>query len=295
MGKRMIDAGLQDKVALITGTNNPLGIGAATARALAEQGTRVFLAFMRKPGNPADKGTAGVLKQEPGGPSLYEAMQRETPEKLGMSIRASGGRVAWQEEDLAATAAIPRLFDSCEESFGPVDILVNNHAHWAPETFDPTSVSEEGFGMRLMDESTIESHFAVNTRATALLMAEYLKRHLRRGASWGRIINVSTDAADAHAGAVSYAASKHAVESFSRSAAHELGKYGITVNTVAPGPVQTGWLTPEEEADIGRRTPLGRAGRPDDIADVIVFLASEQARWLTGQLIFAGGGWKMPL
>jgi 3-oxoacyl-[acyl-carrier protein] reductase len=91
---------------------------------------------------------------------------------------------------------------------------------------------------------------------------------------------------------VSYAASKHAMESYSRSAAHELGKYGITVNIVAPGPVQTGWLRPDEEAEIARKTPLGRVGRPEDIADVIVFLASDEARWLTAQLLYAGGGWK---
>jgi 3-oxoacyl-[acyl-carrier protein] reductase len=76
------------------------------------------------------------------------------------------------------------------------------------------------------------------------------------------------------------------------SAAHELGKYGITVNIVAPGPVQTGYLRPDEEVSISQRTPLGRVGRPDDIADVVVFLATDQARWLTAQLIYAGGGWK---
>ncbi len=83
------------------------------------------------------------------------------------------------------------------------------------------------------------------------------------------------------------------LESYSRSAAHELGKYGLTVNIVAPGPVQTGWLSPDEEKAIGAKTPLGRVGKPEDIADVVVFLATEQARWLTGQLLYVGGGWKM--
>ncbi len=92
---------------------------------------------------------------------------------------------------------------------------------------------------------------------------------------------------------VSYAASKHAIESYSRSAAAELGRYGITVNVVAPGPIQTGYITPEQEAQIARSTPLGRAGIPEDVADVIVFLASAQAHWLTGQLLYAGGGWRM--
>ena len=92
---------------------------------------------------------------------------------------------------------------------------------------------------------------------------------------------------------VSYAASKHAIESYSRSAAIELGRYGITVNIVAPGPIQTGYLTPEEETHIAASTPLRRIGKPEDVADVIVFLASEQARWLNGQLIYVGGGWRM--
>jgi 3-oxoacyl-[acyl-carrier protein] reductase len=104
---------------------------------------------------------------------------------------------------------------------------------------------------------------------------------------------VSTNAAHAHPANVSYAASKHAIESYSRSAAIELGKYGVTVNIVAPGPIQTGYLTPEEEASIAARIPLRRIGRPEDIADVIVFLASEQAHWTTGQLLYVGGGWTM--
>lgn len=87
--------------------------------------------------------------------------------------------------------------------------------------------------------------------------------------------------------------SKHAIESYSRSAAAELGKYGITVNIVAPGPVQTGYITPQAVDEIAAGTPLGRVGLPEDVADVIVFLASYQARWLTGQLFYVGGGWRM--
>jgi len=204
-----------------------------------------------------------------------------------------GGRAACHEADLADPSSVPRLFDLCEGGLGAVDILVNNHAHWHPETFDPALVTDEGYGMHMADAGSIDTHYAVIVRASALMMSEYVKRYLGRGAVRGRIINVSTDAADAHFGAVSYAASKHALESYSRSAAVELGKYGITVNIVAPGPVQTGWLSPEEEKTIGHKTPLGRVGKPDDIADVIVFLASDQARWLTGQLIYVGGGWKM--
>ena len=125
------------------------------------------------------------------------------------------------------------------------------------------------------------------------MMTEYVDRHLDRGARHGCIVNLSTDAAHSHVANVSYAASKHAIESYSRSAAAELGQYGITVNIVSPGPTQTGYITPEVEHEIAPNTPLRRLGRPDDLADVIVFLASEQARWVTGQLIYVGGGWRM--
>lgn len=286
---------LAGRVVLVTGANNPLGIGAATARAFAGQGAVVFITSFRRPPAMSASEMEKARRAGTGGPAFYEAMGQEPPETIVGAIRSGGGRAACLEADLADPASVPRLFDACEKDLGPVEILVNNHAHWVPETFDPALVADQGYGMRLADAAGMDAHYAVVARASALMMAEYLRRYLARGAARGRIINVSTDAADAHAGAVSYAASKHAMESYSRSAAHELGKYGITVNIVAPGPVQTGWLTPEQEMEIGRKTPLGRVGRPEDIADVIAFLASDQARWLTGQLLYVGGGWKMPL
>jgi 3-oxoacyl-[acyl-carrier protein] reductase len=291
----MIDPGLDKKVALVTGANSPMGIGASIARALAAQGVSVFLSSYRRPARVSASAMAEARAADVGGPGLYEALGQEPPEAVARDIEDRGGRAACGEADLAAPATIPPLFDLCEQQFGPVDILINNHAHWQPETFDPAAVTTDGFGMRLADAASIDAHHAVNARGTALMMAEFVRRHLRRGATWGRIINISTDAADAHVGAVSYAASKHALESYSRSAAAELGKYGITVNVVAPGPIQTGWLRPDDEVEIGKKTPLGRVGRPEDIAGVVVFLASMQARWLTGQLLYAGGGWKMPL
>ena len=124
----------------------------------------------------------------------------------------------------------------------------------------------------------------------ALMMGEYVRRHVARRARWGRIINVSTDGAYCFPGDVSYGASKAALEVYSRSAAKEVGRYGITVNIVAPGPIQTGWITPELQRELLSAIPLGRVGQPEDVADVIVFLASQQAAWLTGQLLYVGGG-----
>ena len=122
------------------------------------------------------------------------------------------------------------------------------------------------------------------------MMAEFARRHIERGARWGRIINVSTAGADRFPSEITYGASKFALESYSRSAAIELGKFGVTVNVVSLGPVQTGWITAELERAMLPTIPLGRIGSPEDVADVIVFLASDQARWLTGQRIYVGGG-----
>ena len=286
----MLDTKLKGKVALVTGANH--GIGEATARAFATQGANVFISyFLGTPSYTEDElimaRGAGI-----GGDRLYRAMQQQSAGPLVREISSLGVDVASCELDLGDPANIRKLYESCESQLGPVDVLVNNHTHCDLETFDPSLVSE---ARRISPTSAagIDTHFSVNSRAYALMMAEYANRFVARRAEWGRIINVSTDAAHAHIANVSYAASKHAIESYSRSAAAELGKYGITVNIVAPGPIQTGYITPEMEAEITLRTPLFRLGAPADVADVIVFLASEQARWVTGQLTYVGGGYRM--
>ena len=288
----MIDSGLSNKVVLITGANH--GIGAAIARAFARQGTAVFIAYYRLPSPFAPHILAEAEAASAGGPELYAARQSQAVEPLLAELRSLGVRAAAWECDLGEATAIPRLFDRCEEELGPVDVLVCNHTHCVMETFDPARVRSTGFPVSLVSASEIDRHFTVNARAVALLMSEYVQRYLKQGATNGRVINLSTDAASNHEANVSYAASKHAIESYSRSAAVELGQYGITVNVVAPGPIQTGYIRPDQEANIAATTPLRRVGRPEDVADVVVFLASDQARWLTGQLLYVGGGWRMP-
>ncbi|MDH5506011.1 MAG: SDR family oxidoreductase, partial [Anaerolineae bacterium] len=269
------------------------GIGAATAIALAAQGAKVFISYFRAACAYSADELARAKEAGVGSDALYRAMQQQPADWVVEKIRSLQGAALAFEADLADPNNIPLLFDRCERELGPVDILVNNHTACSLETFDPAMISDRDGGVRLVSAEGIDAHFAVNARAYALLMAEYFKRYLERGARSGRVINISTDAAHAHPANVSYAASKHAIESYSRSAAVEMGKYGITVNIIAPGPIQTGYILPEVEKEIAAGTPLGRVGEPEEIADAVVFFASEQARWVTGQLLYVGGGWRM--
>jgi len=289
----MIDPGLRDKVVLITGANNPFGIGAAIAEAFAAQGASVFITYLRSLPEEYGIETATAAKATTPGEEFYRARNADAPDAVLGRLRQHGVRVESSEIDLADPEAIPRLFDRVEETLGPVDILINNAAHSVPDSFVPYPSSDEDWAGRMgsmVDASCHDRHFAVNSRAVALLMAEYARRHVSRGAVWGRVVNISTDGADCFPGEVSYGASKAALESYSRSAAVELGQYGITVNLVAPGPIQTGWIPADAEQPIVEDILLGRMGRPDDVADVVVFLSSEQARWVTGQRLFVGGG-----
>ena len=138
-----------------------------------------------------------------------------------------------------------------------------------------------------------DRHFAVNSRAVAMLMSTFARRIIERKTQWGRIINISADCAWGCPKEISYRASKYALESYSRSAAAELGPYGITVNVVSPGPVQSGYITAEIEQMLIPDIPLRRVGQPEDIANAVIFFASEQAGWITGQVIFVHGGHRM--
>jgi 3-oxoacyl-[acyl-carrier protein] reductase len=298
----MIDPGLNNKIVLVTGGNNPYGIGAATARAFAAQGAAVFIHYFRQSlelqGGVKEQGDPHTL-----GLRFFLAQQSKSAEDVIQAIRTQDGRAEAWECNLAEPDVIPMLFDRVENEFGPVDVLVNNAADYLADTFLPAKTLE-GDDLTLWENgpfvSTISAeshnrHFAVNTRAVALMMAEFARRHIEPNRSWGRIINISADCSWGSPAEISYRASKHALESYSRSAAAELGPYGITVNIVSPGPVQTGYITPQMEEGLIGDIPLRRVGQPEDIADVIVFLASEQACWVTGQLITVHGGHRMSL
>jgi 3-oxoacyl-[acyl-carrier protein] reductase len=294
----MTTTGLQDKIALVTGANH--GIGAATALALAREGAKVFIHYLRL--SPLEYG--GISQEEvdeatESGRGFYFGRLSQSAEKVIKAIRDLGGECESWESDLADPENVLQLFEKAEERFDQVDIVVNNAAHDRPDTFIPQSELEKDplflgeYPMRTISAESHDEHFAVNTRAVVLMMEEFTRRHIARKSRWGRIINISTDGAYAHASNVSYGASKFAVESYSRAAASELGPFGITINVISPGAVQTGWMTPELEKAIAESYPLRRVGKPGDIANAVIFFASEQADWITGQILHVGGGNRM--
>lgn len=297
----MINPNLQNKVALITGANH--GIGAATAQALAVQGAKIFINYLRLPPLGSSSGILTEQAQEDEdqpapGLALYNFRRSQTASEVIEKIRSQGGTVEALEADLTDLKSIPLLFDRAEATLGAVDILINNADYCVADTFLPPGQGEEamipaGYAPSFITAASHDGHFAVNSRSVALMMAEFARRRIEQGRHWGRIINLSTDGSSGFVREVSYGASKFAMESYSRAAASELGRYGITVNIVSPGPIQTGYIASELEQRVNLEIPLGRVGQPEDVADVVVFLASEQARWLTGQLLFVGGGHRM--
>ncbi len=297
----MIDPGLNEKVVLITGGNNPFGIGAAVARAFASHGAKVFIHYFRRATELPDEDQRIHGSPEPG-LAFFLKQQAKTADEVLASIRDSGGIAESWGGDLREPENVHRLFEQAEKTFGHVDILVNNAAEYIADTFLPpgsfgekTEVWEGGPTPAAISEASHDRHFAVNSRAVAILMSKFAGRIIERQKRWGRIINISADCAWGAPMEISYRASKYALESYSRSAAAELGPHGITVNIVSPGPVQSGYILLEAEESLAMDIPLRRIGQPEDIANAVVFFASEQADWITGQLLFVHGGHRMTL
>ena len=267
----MVDYGLKDRVAIITGANNPWGIGATTALHLAREGAKVVLVYKKLP-RAFDES-----KTDRNGMDRYFAANAGDAAVVESKLKAMNADYLVLESDISDEDAVKEIYAAVMARFGRVDILVNNAADGDMEGIDT---------IETITQSVIDDTFAVNVRGSILMTREFVNH---RG-DYGRIINLSTDAAQVFAGQITYGASKATLEALTRSIALEVAQYGITVNCVAPGPCQTGWIDEDLENAVIPLIPMGKLIQPEDIAETILFLASEQARMITGQVIKVSGG-----
>jgi 3-oxoacyl-[acyl-carrier protein] reductase len=263
---------LHGHVALITGANH--GIGAATALLLAGCGARVMITYLRLDDAP-----------DPGIPERYRQNRASNADQVIAAIHASGGEALAVEADLSDPAAPRRLFDIAEEQLGPVDILVNNATSWVADTFTASRRDGIGRGLSPVSVDTFDQQFAVDARAAALLIAEFAARLAVRGAGWGRIVGLTSGGEHGFPGEVSYGAAKAALENYTMSAAWELAGLGITANIVHPSITDTGWVTDELRQQVEEQSGLSHIAQPEDVARVIAYLVSDEAKLVTGNVI----------
>ncbi|MFJ8717473.1 SDR family oxidoreductase [Streptomyces violaceus] len=258
---------LGGRTALVTGASRRGGIGHAVARRLAAYGASVYLHHHV----PHDAGM-------PWG--------ADRPEDVVASVRDALGdpeaRVVAGPGDLADPAVPGELVAKAADALGGrLDILVANHA-------------QSGFDGSLdeIDTTMLDRHWAVDTRSVLLLVQAHAR--LRPPGPGGRVVMMTSgqDIASGMPGEIAYALQKGALASITRSLSTTLVEQGITVNTVNPGPVDTDYLTGEAYQAVADRFPAGRWGMPDDPARLIAWLATDEAGWITGEVINSEGGFR---
>ena len=254
-------APLEGRSALVTGVSRRAGIGFAIASRLAAAGASVF-AHHHVPHDA----------ERPWGADQIEEVLDEL---RAMTAVADAGA------DLAAPGAPEALVAAAVEAFGDLDILVCNHA---------SSGSDGSLGE--LDAEMLDAHWAVNARSSLLLVQAFAQAHDDRRPGGRVVLMTSGQQLGPMRGEIAYAASKGALAAITATLADELADRGITVNCVNPGPVDTGWATPELTAAVAERLPAGRWGEPDDAARLIAWLVSDDGRWITGQVLNSEGGFR---
>jgi 3-oxoacyl-[acyl-carrier protein] reductase len=260
------------RTAIVTGANH--GIGAATAVALAERGCAVLCTYFRL----ADETDDAV-------PAAYRDNRARTADDVVGQIRGAGGRAVAIEADLADPEVPAALFEAAESELGPVDILVNNATGWVQDTFTPARTDALGRAMRPVSAATWQQQFAVDAMAPALLIAEFARRHQARGATWGRIIGLTSGGELGFPSEVSYGAAKSAQENYTMSAALELARFGITANMVHPPVTDSGWVTDAVRESVARSLTHFHIASPAEVAEFICYLASDAAGLITANVI----------
>ena len=248
------------KIAIVTGVSRLNGIGKAICVELAKNGVDIFFTYWMD-----------YDKKMP-----WETEENE-PDIIQEEIKNLGVRCEKIALDLSKQTVIQVLFDVVENELGSPTILINNATH---------STQTSVFSITAQE---IDEHYFVNLRATTLLCSEFTKRF--KGDNNGRIINITSgQSLSAMSNEIAYAMTKGAIEILTKTLSHELAYKGITINAVNPGLTDSGWLDDINRPLFQDRFPMGRFGLPDDAAKLISFLASEQAAWITGQIIHSEGG-----
>jgi 3-oxoacyl-[acyl-carrier protein] reductase len=263
---------LDGRVALVTGANH--GIGAAAAVQLARLGADVVVSFLRF--EPS---------RDPSLPEAYDRDRGRDGATTVAGIEAAGQRGLAVEADLADVATPAWLFDQAEAALGPVSILVHNASGWRKDSFAGSSIG--AFGRRTQEvlAETFDAQFLVDTRAGALLIAELARRHRQRGATWGRVVTLTSGGPDGFPGEASYGAAKAALDNYVMTAARELAGDGITANVVYPPVTDTGWVTEAVREHVAASDDHFHVADPDDIAPVIGWLCTDDARLVTGNVV----------
>jgi len=189
------------------------------------------------------------------------------------------------EADLADPATPALLFDAAEEQFGPVDVLVNNASGWLADTFAPSGADRLGRPLQPVSAASWGQQFTVDARAAALMIGEFARRHIARGADWGRIIGLTSGGDLGFPEEVSYGAAKAAQTSYTMSAAVELAPFGITANMVHPPVTDTGWVTDAVRQAVAASSTLIHIATPAEVAEVMAYLASDAAALITANVI----------
>lgn len=251
---------LTGKLAIVTGASRLNGIGAAICRELAENGCNIFFTYWTEYDH-----------------SMPWKIEADEPAKLKEELERFGVKVASLEVDLSQAAELESLLKQVESELGQADILVNNAAYSTDVDYSTLTIEE------------LDRHYRVNVRATTMLSSGFAKRFTKK--SGGRIINLTSGQFKGPMpGELAYATTKGAVEALTITLSAEVAQIGITVNAVNPGPTDSGWMTSEIQDAMKPRFPFGRAGEPRDAAKLVKFLASDEAAWITGQIIHSEGG-----
>jgi 3-oxoacyl-[acyl-carrier protein] reductase len=252
---------LAGRAAVVTGVSRRVGIGRAVALRLAELGADLFLQSL----SPFDA-------DQPWGADSggVEAVLAE--------LRALGRRAEHLAADFRDPAAPARVVEAAAAALGPLDILVANHAYSVASALEDLTAE------------AIDAHMEVNVRGSLLLVKAFAARHDDARPGGRVVLMTSGQHLGPMPGELAYIASKGALHQVTRSLAAHLAARGITVNTVNPGATDTGWATPAVHEAVLAHAPLGRWGTPDDAARLIAWLATDDARWITGQVIDSTGG-----